>query len=204
MGILFAGITVMLLVTGVVLGWSLALGALLALVLPFSLFQGTLLSMVASMMGLYIFFRMSETSELGWDDSTVNFHEIPRGRFFTTEDDWSYENWIRYEVANAILYEIKYRESPGQMDDEQLQALAMRLTDPAVAVLKRKTGRSTPLHVTVAQLRNQLKRMDQQPYDDDIMHAAVDGINLVLTAGPLEYAVRKKMWDQPAPIVVSD
>jgi hypothetical protein len=33
------------------------------------------------------------------------------------------------------------------------------------------------------------------------MRVALDGINLALTAGPVEFAVRKKMWDQPAPLL---
>jgi hypothetical protein len=87
------------------------------------------------------------------------------------------------------------------MTAEQLESLAIRLSDAAVAILKRKSPRATRFDVTMSQLRSQLKRMDQQPYDEDIMRVALDGINLALTAGPVEFAVRKKMWDQPAPLL---
>jgi hypothetical protein len=196
-------VTVVLGVVVVVLGWSLFLGWILTLILPFDLFEGSLLAMLASGIAAYVFFNSPKPESVDWEDE-VSTHDIPMGRFFKSDEDKTWENWARYEVANAILYEFKQSLKTGTMNAEQTESMAIRLSDAAVAILKRKSPRTTKFEVTLAQLRSQLKRMDVQPYDEDIMQAAVEGINLALTAPPVVFAIRKKMWDQPAPLLELD
>jgi hypothetical protein len=200
MGGIMIFLTIMLIVIIVLMGWSLFLGLILSLILPFDLFEGSLLAMLASGIAAYVFINGPKPEDDAWEN-VVSTHDIPSARFFKSDEDKTWENWARYEIANAILYEFKQSLKPGTMTAEQLESLAIRLSGAAVAILKRKSPRATRFDVTMSQLRSQLKRMDQQPYDEDIMRVALDGINLALTAGPVEFAVRKKMWDQPAPLL---
>ena len=105
----------------------------------------------------------------------------------------------QYEIANEILRQFNDLENTSQMNDEQLEALAIRLSEPAVDVLKRKSPRTTSFDITVTQLRNQLESMDLQSYDDDIMGAAVEGINLVANSVPAEKVIRQKLWKEIMP-----
>ncbi len=193
-------LTALIIMIGLVLVWSMFLGWVLTLILPFELFEGSLLAMFASGLGLYIFLN-GPKSEDTWEDVAHSSHDIPVDRFFTSEAERTWENWAHYEVANAIAYEFKQSLKAGMLNDTQLEELAIRLSAAGIAILKRKSPRATTLAATSSQLQAQSKRMELQPYDEDIMRAAVNGINLALTAAPVEFAVRKKVWKQPAPLL---
>jgi len=196
-------IALLLVLFSAVLAWSLLLGWILTLILSFSLFEGTLLALITSGIGLFVFIQIAgalnrEASE--WIEPYDSPHDIPLHRFVKSSADSTWENMIRYEVANAVLYEFKRSLKPGAMNEEQLEALAIRLCDPAITILKRKTSRSGHIEVTIAQLRKELQRMDMQPYDQDILEATVDGINLALSAPPILLAIQNKMWKLPVPM----
>ena len=187
-----SALAALLIVIAVVLVWSLALGWALTLVLPFDLFQGALLAMLASGIGAYAFFHSPNVDEREWDDA-VGLHDIPLEQFCRSEADRTWANWARHEIANAILYALQQALDPGTLDASARESVAILLSGPAVALLRRKSARSTKLEVTVAQLRNQMQRMELEPLDEPILRAAVEGINLALTAAPVAFAVRKQV-----------
>jgi hypothetical protein len=187
----------------IILGWSVLIGWILTLILPFELFEGTLLAMAASALGAYVLSHPpGDSSAPDWDDFPDFPDEIPIKKFIASESEKTWENWSRYEIANTVLDEFNDSLKTGTMTDAQLEALAIRMADAAVAVLKRKAPRSTMITVTVNQLRHQLQKMGLKPDDDDILNAAARGINRALLDSPIEIAVRQKSWSQPAPVVI--
>lgn len=190
-------IVILLVVTAVVLAWSLVLGALLSALLPFSLFEGSLLGLFSSAVAGYFLTKMLPKSpDFDWDELDFGARDIPEDKFFAPDESVTWGRQAQYEIANEVLRQLKMLGNTGQMSDEQIEALAIRLSEPAVEVLKRKSPRTTNFDITVTQLRKQLESMDQQPYDDDIMRAAVKGINLVANSGPGEKVIRLKLWQK--------
>ncbi|MBN1565350.1 MAG: hypothetical protein JXA10_16005 [Anaerolineae bacterium] len=192
----------------IILGWSIFVGWLLTLIFPFELFEGTLLAMLASVFSVYALnYPPGESGAPDWsliDDEDDEFPEdqIPMSKFVKTEDQKTWENLSRYEIANAIVTEFKASIKIGQMTDAQLEALAIRMADAGIELLKQKPARTTNVTITANQLKNQLRRMGFKPDADDILKAATHGINFALYETPIELVVKQKMWDQRAPIVV--
>src|SRR5712691_7533263 len=108
----FGGLGVMvgvgLLSLAVFLGWSIGLGWLLTRLLPFSLFEGSLLAMFASTVVGAVFWRVMgvlETPGLDFDEDEFDEEEakdIPASHFFKTDVSPSWAAWLRYDLANQI------------------------------------------------------------------------------------------------------
>jgi hypothetical protein len=191
------------LVTGIALG----VGWVLTRFLPFSLFEATLLGMIAAFVTLNIWRNILSLAPPDFrsveEEPEPDFDEIPLSRFCRTDADKTWENWFRYAIANTV-YE-GFLDSPGrigQMNDKQLQELSIRLADAAIAALKAKSPRARRLRVTSGMLKHELTRMGQQPYDDDILDTAVSAINdeLVSSQEELREVIREKSWDEPTDI----
>ena len=190
-----------------VIGVALGVGWILTLFLPLSLFEATLLSMIAAMIMWTVWRNILSSSdtfdfyEEEEEETEPDLDEIPISRFYKTDEDRTWENWFRYILANTTYED--FLDSPGlvpQMNDRQLQELSIRLTDAAIAALKRKSPRTKRLRVTKGMLKHEITRMGQQPYDDDILDTAVSAINDELSASQeeLREVIREKSWDEPA------
>jgi len=190
------------LVTGIALG----VGWILTLFLPFSLFEATLLGMIAAFVTWTIWRTiLSPVQDFGPDEEEPEpeFDEIPLSRFCKMDADRTWENWFRYLIANAIYEGLL--DSPGrigQMNERQLQELSIRLTDAAIAALKAKSPRTRRLRVSTGMLKHEMTKMGQQPYDDDILDTAVSAINteLISSQEELREVIRDKLWDEPADV----
>jgi hypothetical protein len=194
------------LVTGVALG----MGWVLTRFLPFSLFEATLLSMMAALVTWIIWrnvlgsapdfdYREAEEEE----QVEADYDEIPLSRFCKTDADKTWENLYRYEIANTV-YE-GFLDSPGRtahMNERQLQELSIRLTDAAIAALKRKSPRTKRVRVTKGMLKHEMAKMGQQPYDDDILDTAVRAINdeLIASQEELREVIGGRLWDEPVDV----
>jgi hypothetical protein len=99
-------LAVVLILIIVLMGWSLFLGWILSLIFPFDLFEGSLLAMLASGIAAYVFVNSPKPEDDAWEN-VISTHDIPSERFFKSDEDKTWENWARYEIANAILYEFK-------------------------------------------------------------------------------------------------
>jgi hypothetical protein len=187
-----------------VIGLSLGLGWLLTLFLPFSLFEATLLGMVAAGVTGVVWrniFRAAppfDYEEEGEDEAEVE--EIPQTRFWKTSTDQTWENWLRYVMANSIYQ--GFFDSPDEpaLDEEQLQDIAIRLADAALGSLRARSPRTKRLKVNKAMLKQQMSKMGQQPYTDDILNTAVASVNmeLVYLDEALKEVMRRRLWNQPA------
>ena len=188
-----------------VIGVALGVGWILTLFLPLSLFEATLLSMIAAMIMWTVWRNILSSSdtfdfyEEEEEETEPDLDEIPISRFCRTDADRTWENWFRYILANTTYEGFLDLGGFAQMNDRQLQELSIRLTDAAIATLKRKSPRTKRLRVTKGMLKHEITRMGQQPYDDDILDTAVNAINGEL--GSLQEELREvisgKLWNEP-------
>ena len=195
-----------------VIGIALGVGWVLTRFLPFSLFEATLLGMIAALVTWTIWrnilgsapdFGFNEAEEEEEEETEPDLDEIPLSRFCRTDADRTWENLFRYEIANTVYED--FLDSPGrigQMNDRQLQELSIRLTDAAIAALKVKSPRTKRLRMTEGMLKHEMTKMGQQPYDDDILDTAVSAINdeLIASQEKLREVIRGKSWDEPTDV----
>ncbi|MBK8984782.1 MAG: hypothetical protein IPM39_01660 [Chloroflexi bacterium] len=186
--LLFALVGVVII--GVVIAWALGLGWLLSLIVPFSWFEATLLSLIVSIVVGYIAMRVLlstppfPTANDYTPSSTFVVDEtIPLERFAESEEGMSDEAWFRFEIANHIYEDLLDMDHDLPMGAAQQKELAIRLTDIAVAVLKgrKPSRRNRQVRITVAQMRKELEAIGQQPYDTDILETAVATVNTRLS-----------------------
>ncbi len=191
----------------VVLAWALGVGWVLTLFLPFSLFEGALLGLISAGMVAFALHRIlsseiSPFSDYEDEDGELfdildGYEVIPENRFYKNNAGKTWEAWVKHEIANGIYEEMQDSDvSFGSMGKRQLQELAIRLADIGVAVLKTKAKNRT-LRVTVSNLRSQMKKINQRPYDNDILELAADAINNELEYEEITDVVRGKLWKQP-------
>lgn len=192
-----------------VLGISTGLGWLLTLFLPFTLFEASLLAMGACVVvGAFWYNVVRSLSDFApgsysyppHEDEDFGYDEIPASQFYKTKSGKTWEAWFRYQIANDIYME--FQDAPNRvapMGQKQLQALAIRLSELAVSMLKAKTARTKQLRVTKNALRQQMKKIGQQPYDDDILSLALAGINenVDYYYEELIEVIQDKAWEKP-------
>jgi hypothetical protein len=188
-----------------VMGIALGVGWVLTRFLPFSLFEATLLGMIAALVTYTIWRNIfSSVPDFGFNEDKEepesDFDEIPLSRFCKTDADKTWGNWFQYVIANSIYED--FLDSPhrvGRMNERQLQELSIRLTDAAIAALRRKSPRTRRLRMTSGMLKHEMTEMGQQPYDDDILDTAVSAINdeLIASQEELREVIREKLWDEP-------
>ncbi len=193
-----------------VLGISMGLGWLLTLFLPFTLFEASLLAMGACVVvGAFWYNVVRSLSDFALgpssyppyeDEEDLGYDEIPASQFYKSKSGKTWEAWFRYQIANDIYME--FQDAPNRvapMGQKQLQALAIRLSDLAVSMLKAKTARTKQLRITKNALRQQMKKVGQQPYDDDILSLALTGINenVDYYYEELIKVIQDKAWDKP-------
>jgi hypothetical protein len=191
----------------VVIGWSLGVGWVLTQLTDFTLFEGTLVGLLASFMAALIWRNIlraipgfgydEDNGEFEPEEEEDEFAEIPATKFYKNEEDKTWEAWFRYEIANSIFLE--FQESPqpvAPMGEKQLQELAIRLADIAVSIFKRKKSR--PKTITQTALKQEMAQMGQRPYDDTILMLAVDAINEELNYNEeIGEVIAAKLWDKP-------
>jgi hypothetical protein len=196
-------------------GLAIGLGYLLMRFFPLSLFEATVLGMVFAAIAIYLISHIaSRLSQFGFgprfmqdleqDGNWAAEHmRIPTSRFYTTESERTWEAWLRAEIANDIYREFQEAgRAVVNLNQTQMQELAIRLSDLAIAILKRKRGGRGRLTINMANLRQELSRMGQQAYDDRIMRLALDAINLNLDYydDELVNIIRTQRWDELADV----
>ncbi|HEX6385585.1 MAG TPA: hypothetical protein VF177_13020 [Anaerolineae bacterium] len=187
------------------LGWSIGLGWLLTRLIPvFTLFEASLLVMFASIAIAHLGSRLTvpmPDNEVEEELEDEEESPIPAGRFYKSEAEKTGEALLRYRLANSIYLDLDEQpRTTGMMSESQLEELAIRLTDIAVAILKRKSKPAGRIAVTIPALVREMEKRGQRPYDDDILKVAVASINeqLFFDLDLLE-VVREKGWDKPVP-----
>lgn len=190
-------------------GWSLGLGWLISRLLSFTLFEGTLLSLLITLAVTTILGRVilsSPSSEPPWldevwdDEDEDEDYTIPPSRFWKRDNERTAEKFTHYVFANEIYTQAS--DSPqarGFMGEQQLQELSIRLGELALQVLKKKRKNARELSITPGQLQQQMKQMNLQPYDSEILALAAKVVNELLDEddddeGLLTDIIRQKLW----------
>jgi hypothetical protein len=208
--LVLAIILLILLAACLVLLWGLAVGGLV-IRLPwfaFTLFEATVLALLASLpifylAGniLYAMFKVPLTN-LPNDIDIEDYepwleYEIPQTRFMSNGRHTG-ESTVRYELANNI--NIAFQAAPnqkGHMNKQQLRELSVRLAELAVPLLKKKPRNAKRITISLSALKQQIQKVGQQPYDDDILRLAVMTINELLDEDEeVADIVRYKMWQE--------
>jgi hypothetical protein len=198
-----------LITVAIILGLSMAMGWLVTLLLPFSLFEATLLTMVAIIIATIYWYivlkpKMSDMSDEDFfDDDEADYDlldpAIPPTRFYKSKADQTWESWTRFTLSNSIYEEIRSASPPvTSMGEPQQQELAVRLADAAVAYMKSRRKNAKNLTISMAALKRQLEKSGQQPYDNRIMQVAINGINYYVQDHMLDYImiIQNNEWRQ--------
>ncbi len=200
-GIVFPILLILACLLGItiLLAWSIGLGWLLGKIFEFTLFEGSLLALISSIAVVYVLFRLLSLNPADVDLEEAGLalpaYEIPMNRFYKTDADKTLGAWFTYTLSNNIYIEFQTMpHSAGLMDKAQLQELAIRLAGIIVTMLEHKSVRAKRIRITQAELRKQMVQMDQKPYDEDILAAAVQATNLQLDLEAAETVVRSRLW----------
>ena len=191
-----------------VLGLALGLGWILTLFLPFTLFEASLLGIIASIIVGSVWYNLLgsipglDNREYLPDEDYLDFDDegIPASKFYKTNAGRTWEAWFRYQIANGIYVEFQDSPSPvAPLGEKQLQELAIRLADITIALLKARPSQSKQLKVTMSTVKRQMTKMGQRPYDDNILRLAITAINedLDYHYEDLTEVIRARLWDQP-------
>jgi hypothetical protein len=208
LGLLLLILAVVIISLVLVLGFAVGIGWLLTLFLPFSLFEASLLGLIASVIVGTFWYNFLQSVPIGLrqgeydydedeDEYDGEYNQIPASRFYKTEADKTWEAWFRFLIANSIYIEFQDAEQPvAPMGEKQLQELAIRLADITITLLKSKSPRAKQLEVSVPALKRQMNQMGQRPYDDDILELATEAINEELDYHyeDIIMVIRSKMW----------
>ncbi len=208
-------ITLLLILVGMalVLAWSIGLGWLLSHLLPFSLFEGSLLAMAASVIVGYVASRILHGLELPLIEPEIPLeppvdlpsYAIPHTRFYPTETDKTWEAWFRFELANRLYDALAAAPRvTGRLDKSQRQELAVRLADVGIALLKAKTGRGRQVRTRLADWQTHMANQSLKPYDEALLRLAMTTLHTTLAAPLFERVVRAKLWDQSARLDLAD
>jgi hypothetical protein len=209
-GILLLVLLLVCISLALVLGFAIGIGWLLTLFLPFNLFEASLLGLIASVIVGTFWYNFLQFAPVGlrqgedYDEDEYGYDEgyeqIPPSRFYKTEADKTWEAWFRFQIANGVYVEFQEAEQPvAPMGEKQLQELAIRLADMTIALLKSKSPRAKQLKLTVAALKQQMNKMGQRPYDDNILELAAMAINeeLDFHYEDIIMVIRSKLWNKP-------
>ncbi len=196
----------------VVLGISIGIGWILTLIFPFTLFQGSVLGMFAAIIVVTIWYNLLASvpvftpNEYGSEEEGYEgeegeyeeeYDEIPTTRFYKEKTDQTWEAWFRYQIANGIYMDFQDSPRPvARMGQKQIQELAIRLADMAVTMCKRKPPHTKTFKITMSSLKQEMTRIGQRPYDDDILKLAVEAINDELGYDDVQDVIRTKRWEE--------
>lgn len=185
------------------IAWSLGLGWVLWQLVPvLSLFEAGLLVMLATCALLYAASRLAlplpESAAETYNDAWEEEYPLPLLRFLEEGTAVTQETIFRHQLANAIYMNLLTNpDSPQMMNNTQLEALAMRLVEVMVAILKRKPQNTPRVSVSIAAMKKEMDKMGQRPYDDDILQIAVGAANVEFAFDDeLADIVREKRWSE--------
>lgn len=196
----------MLLLVSLFLAWALGVGWLLQRIIPLTLFEASLLSLVASLAAGAILVRLFSSLLIPGSDEEHDFdlHDepIPFTRFYPPGQVGLLKHWFTFRIANEIYVHLMPREG-ADADEAVLEEMAIDLAEIAVGVLKRKPpGTKRPLISLDAMQKEAGGRRDGS-HDDETLQMVVQVTNDLLTDDKdLTRIVRRRLWDEPVTFIL--
>lgn len=207
--------------------WLMA--RLLMLIIPLSIFEAMLLGTLLSGVAVFIIFWTAEifSSMTEYLDEfrpgnsrfrtlhhpersssqeiihRAEYDVIPESRFYNSASERTWEKWLQMEIANDIYAEFQAEShTVSNLNDAQIQELAIRLADFGIGMLKRKTARARKLTITKSTLAREVEKNGQRSYDDAILKLAVAAFNMNVEFYNAELldVIREQAWSQRATI----
>ncbi len=126
---------------------------------------------------------------------------IPPSRFVADDEVRTWRHWFLYLFANDIYSELAMDdEHVAHMNDMQTQELAIRLADVIVTILESKPPSTRRLRITLEQVKKKMIKMGLRPYDDDILDAALEAIEVDMDDydNQIIEIIRTRSWNQPS------
>lgn len=210
-GVAFAAVTL--------IAWGA--GWLLRLFFTLSFFESIVLGLLLSACAVYVMLTVARllapedslrlpsmgNRERQDEEEERDYKQIISTRFYKSANERTWSAWLRREIANDIY--MGFQDEPrtvSNMNETQVQELALRLSDLALAILKRKTGRARDLSINVSTLKRELQRVGQRAYDDKILQLAVSAINVNMDyyENELFEVIRTQTWDDVADVPEGD
>jgi hypothetical protein len=189
-----------LLLISALLGWSIALGAALAAIFDFSLFEGAVLALIAtgivlgSVIGI-IRYSVSENRPSSLDNP---YEEalIPVERFTSRPQRATWDHIFRFNLANDILEALADRDMPANLNRAQREQLAIHLSEIVAAEIKaRQPPRRGPLQINADELKARMAAMDLTPYDDEILETTVLIANQLTALPHFRRVISNDLWN---------
>ncbi len=189
-----------------IIGIAIGCGWVLQLLLPFSLFEGTLLALLAMGMCWAIWSKIVQglMSPLNLPNNLYDeeldedvFPEIPQTRFWKKPHARTWEKWITYTLANTIYDALlDLPEATASMPDQEVQDMSVNLAEAAMHALKTKQGRSKQLRVNRGELVQQMARLGHPPYDEEILALTIRTVNeeLIYLNEPVLNVIKHNLW----------
>ena len=151
-----------------ILALAIGVGWLLQLALPFTLFEGSLLALIAGLaIAFFMIYRIPSIDNAYYEDDFVFDPDgevgIPPERFWTSSHSSSQEEWLRYELANGIYDDLFLDEKTSRRwDEKELEQVAIDLADAAIWGVKRLPMRKK-ISLSKTKLTDALKNKDRWP-----------------------------------------
>jgi len=186
-----------------VVGVSLGIGWILTLVLPFSLFEGTIVGVFAAIATLVVWRSLFEfLSEDEFSEEVDDEEAIAKSRFWERREERTWENWLRYVLANAVYEELidslAWAEDTGE---RAVQELSIHLANVAVEGLKGKSPHTKRVRVSQGMLKHELVKQGGQAYPGEVLRAAAEAVNqeLMYWEDEVLKVIREQLWEALAP-----
>lgn len=187
-------------------GVSVGAGWLLAQVLPFSLFEGTVVAMIGAVVAWAIWRAFLEVLPLPgsspeWVEEDMDL--LPTSLFWSSRKDRTWRLWLHYALANAVYDEIlDSAEFSDDTEDEALQALAIVLSGAAVKGLEKKPVHTRQVRISPGLLKHELREVKEISVPDEVLEWATKAMNQELRdwQDEVRRVIQEKLWDRPAEV----
>lgn len=189
-----------LLLISALLGWSIALGAALAAIFDFSLFEGAVLALIASgiVIGSVIGI-VKQAPSLERPSPLENPYEeslIPVERFTSRPQRATWDHIFRFNLANDILEALADRDMPANLNRAQREQLAIHLSEIVAAEIKAHASpRRGALKISTDGLKARMAAMNLTPYDDEILETTVLIANQLTALPHFRRVISNDLWN---------
>jgi len=209
-------IIIFILIVLAIIALATGTGWVLQLFLPFSLFEATLLALIAELAtGFFTLYRIPLGHDVVGDEGEDKYgspfldyddeededeYTIPAERFWAPLKHPTWEELLRYVLANSFYEDMLIdMDFTRRWDEKELGEVAIDLADVAIWGVKRLPPRKK-ISLSKSKLREGLKTKERwieyQPFID--LFYPIVNINLNVWSEPIRDIKNERLWQDPA------